>query len=108
MGERPLVAIDDGGHGADEMRGSFEYLFPRLAPCGLFVMEDLAESYAVGSFGFIPTVQRVLDDALHYDASIPYTTHLRKLPHLADYLASIHCFKHLCVFYRNDKEPKEI
>lgn len=46
--EPPLVVIDDGGHSADEMIGSFKLFFPYIKPCGLFFMEDIQESYRLG------------------------------------------------------------
>src|SRR5262245_38370726 len=41
LGDEPLgLVIDDASHRLDETRASFETLFPRLRPGGLFVIED--------------------------------------------------------------------
>lgn len=43
FGDEPLgLVVDDASHRLDETRASFEALFPRLRPNGLFVIEDWA------------------------------------------------------------------
>jgi hypothetical protein len=37
----PTIVIDDGSHVSEHMRSSFRTIFPRLAPGGWYVMEDL-------------------------------------------------------------------
>lgn len=44
------VIIDDGSHRSDHIIASFEACFPRLAPGGLYVVEDMHCSY-LASFG---------------------------------------------------------
>jgi len=106
FGRAPHIVIDDGGHSAAEMIGSFMLLFPRLAPCGLFFMEDLAESYRVGNAGFHNQVLRPLMDALHYDRDDPATYMLGEvMPEITSRLRAITCAKHICVFERNDAPP---
>jgi hypothetical protein len=105
LGRAPRIVVDDGGHSAEEMIGSFTLLFPRLAACGLFFMEDLAESYRVGETGFHNVILRPLLDAVHYDANDWAVDHLQRLPELAHWLRAIHCAKHICVFERNDRAP---
>ncbi len=39
---RPSIIIDDGSHMADHIMSSFEFLFPLLAPGGVYIVEDLA------------------------------------------------------------------
>lgn len=39
------VIIDDGSHMSAHVRFSFEHLFPKLAPGGLYFIEDLGTSY---------------------------------------------------------------
>lgn len=103
--QHPLtVVIDDGGHGPSEMAGSFKYLFPRIAPRGFFFMEDLAESYRVGSIGFVPKFVRPLLEDVHFKAgdSAVNGKELQNLPQLSKFLRSVHCYQHICIFERND------
>jgi hypothetical protein len=37
----PLVVIDDGSHLADHIQFSFETIFPKLRPGGIYIVEDL-------------------------------------------------------------------
>ena len=41
----PDIILDDGSHVGRHQRTSFEILFPRLGPGGLYVLEDLHTSY---------------------------------------------------------------
>jgi hypothetical protein len=43
------VIIDDGGHSYKQQIVSFEHLFPKLTPGGLYFVEDMHTSYARGS-----------------------------------------------------------
>jgi hypothetical protein len=103
----PAVVIDDGGHSAEEMIGSFNVLFPRLAACGLFFMEDLQESYRVGAHGFHNKVMRPALDAVHYAADDNAVNRLRgnMSSNIVTRLRSVHCAQHICVFERNDEPP---
>jgi predicted O-methyltransferase YrrM len=47
--DQPLdLVIDDASHRLDETRSSFETLFPRLRPGGLFLIEDWNHQHLVG------------------------------------------------------------
>jgi predicted O-methyltransferase YrrM len=49
FGDQPLgLVIDDASHRLDETRASFETLFPRLRPGGLFVIEDWNHEHLFG------------------------------------------------------------
>jgi predicted O-methyltransferase YrrM len=49
FGDEPLgLVIDDASHLLDETRASFETLFPRLRPGGLFVIEDWNHDHLLG------------------------------------------------------------
>ncbi|WP_280832688.1 class I SAM-dependent methyltransferase [Mycolicibacterium frederiksbergense] len=39
------TVLDDGGHTAKQMIGSFQYLFPRLKPGGVYIVEDVCANY---------------------------------------------------------------
>jgi predicted O-methyltransferase YrrM len=39
------TVIDDGGHTPKQMIESFKYLFPRLAPGGVYLVEDICANY---------------------------------------------------------------
>jgi len=39
------ILIDDGGHTMNQQRTSFQHLFPRIRPGGLYIIEDLETSY---------------------------------------------------------------
>jgi len=39
------TVLDDGGHTPKQMIGSFQYLFPRLKPGGVYLVEDVCANY---------------------------------------------------------------
>jgi hypothetical protein len=39
------TVLDDGGHTPSQMIGSFQYLFPRLKPGGVYIVEDVCANY---------------------------------------------------------------
>lgn len=39
------TVLDDGGHTPKQMIGSFQYLFPRLKPGGVYIVEDICANY---------------------------------------------------------------
>ncbi|MDE1567144.1 class I SAM-dependent methyltransferase [Aquabacter sp. P-9] len=41
----PQIVLDDGSHRWDHQRIAFEYLFPQLAPGGIYVIEDVHTSH---------------------------------------------------------------
>jgi predicted O-methyltransferase YrrM len=58
FGNEPLgLVIDDASHRLDETRATFETLFPRLRPGGLFVIEDWNHEHLLGR-----AVAAALDD----------------------------------------------
>lgn len=54
MNGAPEIVIDDGSHVGAHVWASFEYLFPRMAPGGIYVIEDLHTSYWPSFEGSIP------------------------------------------------------
>jgi hypothetical protein len=71
------IIVDDGSHICDDVRHSFEILFPRLALGGRYVIEDLACSYnshyggGVKSAGSSIEFLKNLVDYLHNDYVLP-------------------------------------
>jgi len=65
----PDVVLDDGSHIMADVRASFEFLYPRVAPGGVYVVEDLHTAYW-GEFGgglrregsFIELCKSLIDD----------------------------------------------
>lgn len=45
----PTIIIDDGSHRADHIQITFEYLFPRLLPGGVYVVEDMHLHFGAGA-----------------------------------------------------------
>jgi SAM-dependent methyltransferase len=41
----PDVVLDDGSHQMRDLAATFQYLYPRVTPCGLYIVEDLHTSY---------------------------------------------------------------
>jgi hypothetical protein len=46
-GGAPTIVIDDGSHTTQHRVATFEYLFPRLAPGGIYVIEDFSRHVGV-------------------------------------------------------------
>jgi hypothetical protein len=42
---QPDIVLDDGSHQMRDTTASFQYLYPRLAPVGLYIVEDLHTCY---------------------------------------------------------------
>ena len=61
------IIIDDGSHHNEDMKGSFEYLFPLLKQGGLYIVEDLhacywGSSHNTGEPVFIDILKKLIDD----------------------------------------------
>ncbi|MCC6323470.1 class I SAM-dependent methyltransferase [Candidatus Nomurabacteria bacterium] len=60
------IIIDDGSHHNDDMKCSFEYLFPLLKKGGLYIVEDLhacywGKSHGTGEPVFIDLLKKLID-----------------------------------------------
>jgi hypothetical protein len=74
-GGPPTVVVDDGSHVGEHILASFRYLFPRMAPGSVYVIEDLHTSYwtAFGGDGVAPAssgvgvVKRLVDSVQDAD-----------------------------------------
>jgi hypothetical protein len=64
------VVIDDGSHRVTHQRASFKFLFPRISPNGIYLIEDLHSNYWRGEFEggwkrrstFIEQMKDLIDD----------------------------------------------
>jgi len=91
----PYVVVDDGGHGAEEMRLFFKHMWPKLRPGGMFFVEDLAESYGVPG-GFMETTAKpLMKDLMGLGSSIP---------ELSADLESMECREQICVFQKKAQQ----
>jgi predicted O-methyltransferase YrrM len=68
------LVIDDASHLWDRTRASFEVLYPRLRPGGLFVIEDWATQYFIGEEMIAsladPTSAQYADFQSRYDNAV--------------------------------------
>jgi len=63
------VIIDDGSHKNPDILASFEYLFPRMNPSGLYVIEDMnvcywGETHNVGEPTAIERMKKLVDEVM--------------------------------------------
>ena len=61
------IIIDDGSHHNNDMKNSFDFLFPLLKEGGLYIVEDLhacywGASHNTGDPVFIDTLKKLVDD----------------------------------------------
>ena len=98
------VVVDDGSHRAEHMVQTVFFWFPRIAPGGLLVMEDIQPIPVANLFRtqFLP---QLLSD-LHYcgDPKLPDAP---CFPTIQPLLASIHCEMHICVLERNNETVRQ-
>ncbi|MEV4496195.1 hypothetical protein AB0J84_10880 [Micromonospora arborensis] len=81
------IVIDDGSHFCSDQIKSFEFLFPRLAAGGLYVIEDMETSYWPGFGGSSSDFSnpstgvgylKEMVDGLNYEALMSDTTYRRR------------------------------
>lgn len=95
------VVVDDGSHIASQMVDTVFFWFPRLAPRGVLVVEDIQPTDAANPFRakFLP---QMMHD-LHFCGNPDTLREVERFPTLRPLLNSIHCELHVCVFERNDE-----
>jgi hypothetical protein len=105
------IVVDDGGHEKEQQITSFEVLFPRLSPSGVYVCEDVHSSYlpsfGPGRFGqphdgsFMAYTKERLDD-LHawFSEGAEPSDFTRST-------ISIHVYTSMVVFERAPREPPQ-
>jgi len=80
FGDEPLgLVIDDASHFLDETRASFETLFPRLRPGGLFVIEDWNHDHLLGKIVAAALADPSPEALAQFDAAEPPNPPLTRL-----------------------------
>lgn len=99
------IVIDDGAHHSEHMAQSVFFWFPRLAPRGLLIVEDIQPIGEANAFRtqFLPQLMK----DLHFCGDPKQAEDTVCFPTLFPLLASIHCELHICVFERNDRPARE-
>jgi SAM-dependent methyltransferase len=102
------IIVDDGSHMMEHIRTSFAFLYPRMTPSGVYVVEDLHTAYWEEFGGglrregsFIELCKHLVDE-LNADWSrdaLPPTDFTRQT-------LSMHFYDSLVVFERGDTGPK--
>ena len=104
------LVIDDGSHFAEHMADTLFFWFPKIAPGGLLIVEDIEPIKTANKFRteFLPQIMRDLHYCGHsnevnknFIADDPLC-----FPTLQPLLASIHCEMHICVFERNEEPAR--
>lgn len=92
----PDIIIDDGSHKSDDMRKSFEVLYPLMTRNGVYVVEDLQMCYLGGkpvAGSFLEFCKSKIDDLHSAYHSAPVTK-------FAEDTADIHIYHAMVVFER--------
>lgn len=99
------IVIDDGAHVAAHMAQSVFFWFPRIAPRGLMIVEDIQPITEANAFRtqFLPQIMK----DLHFCGDPAQKDDQLCFPSLFPLLASVHCEMHICIFERNDQPATE-
>ncbi|CAB9522800.1 Inherit from bactNOG: O-methyltransferase [Seminavis robusta] len=101
------VVVEDASHLAKHMAQSLFFWFPRIAPGGILVVEDVQPINEANLFR-TNTLPQVLKD-LHYCGG-PADKHMKDkacFPTIWPLLHSVHCEMHICVLERNQHPAME-
>lgn len=96
-----MMVIDDGSHLSEHMVDTVFYWFPRLAPGGILVMEDIEPFNAPETFR-VHFMRKIMQD-VHYCGNDAEVREIEHFPTIRPLLQSVHCEMHICVFERNDQ-----
>lgn len=98
----PDVVLDDGSHIMSHLKATFDFLYPRIVPTGVFLVEDLHTAYWKEYEGglqkpgsFIEYAKNLIDElnAEHTRGALSETT-------FSQTTQSIHFYDSICVFER--------
>jgi hypothetical protein len=98
----PDIILDDGSHTMEHVQASFAFLYPRMSPTGVYMVEDLHTAYWDEYGGglrrdgsFIETIKSLIDElnADHTRGQIAPTDFTRST-------LSMHIHDSVCVFER--------
>lgn len=96
----PDIVLDDGSHKMTDMHASFQFLYPRISPVGIYMIEDLHTAYWEEFGGgyrrsgsIIETIKNLVDElnADHARGAIKPTEFTRST-------LSMHLYDSVCVF----------
>lgn len=103
------IFVDDGGHYMDQQILTFEKVFPKIRPGGLFICEDCHTSYMQGNHGglnrrgtFIEYAKQFID-VLHYNWKEEMTSDLELRYKIGKDVSSVHFYDSVVVFQKNEK-----
>lgn len=104
----PDIVLDDGSHIMSDLKTTFNYLYPRTSPTGVYLVEDLHTAYweeyeggLVKEGSFIELTKSLIDElnAEHTRNALPETEFSKTTQ-------SIHIYDSICVFEKGRTLPK--
>ena len=97
------IVIDDGSHRSPDIKASFEYLFPKLANGGVYLIEDLHTAYWDDFSGgyrshqsFMNVLKQIVDDMHHW-----YHTQGEKIKASAGHVSGLFFHDSIAVIEKN-------
>jgi hypothetical protein len=90
------IVIDDGGHRMDQHRVSLDYLFPLVAPGGLYAIEDLHTAYSRQYGGGL----RAPNSTVEYLKSLVDSVNSQAASPLGAEIEAVHFYKSLAVILK--------
>lgn len=108
--EKIDIFIDDGGHYMDQQILTFEKIFPKLSPGGVYICEDTHTSYMSGNGGGLKRKGTFIEyakwyiDVLHRDWHEEMITEIEMKKDIARSLSSVHFYDSVVVFEKFGKK----
>jgi hypothetical protein len=102
------IVIDDGSHMVDHVLTSFTFIYPRLPPAGIYIVEDTQTSFHPGAGGSpaghatIFSLASSLTLAMHRREGYDTTLDQENLAEFGEITESISTYRNLIVFHRGD------